>query len=105
MANPDATRPHGILVANQYQVDPNRKLPPVGGLAAFGAIDRLTGRTDLMAIQLSRRWPPRARASGAGGTDRGLADASRSRSRWERLLHDLCGTTGAKCAEPIAPLA
>ncbi|MGP0002996.1 MAG: hypothetical protein ACLPKW_35400 [Acetobacteraceae bacterium] len=62
MASPDATRTDGTLVANQYQVDPNRKLPPVSGLAAFGAIDRLTGRTDLIAIQLSRRWPPRSRA-------------------------------------------
>ena len=62
MAIPDATRSDGALIANQYQVDPNKKLPPAGGLAAFGAIDRLAGRTDLMAIQLSRRWPPRSRA-------------------------------------------
>jgi eukaryotic-like serine/threonine-protein kinase len=62
MASPDATRPDGTLVANQYQVDRNRQLPLVSGLAAFGVIDHLTARTDLMAIQLSRQWPPRSRA-------------------------------------------
>jgi hypothetical protein len=102
MASPDATRPEGTLVANQYQVDPNRKLSPVRGLAAFGAIDRLTGRTDLMAIQLAAT---RARASGADGTDRGPSDAHCLRSRWKRLLLDLRGATGAKCTEPSAPLA
>ena len=104
MASPDATRPDGTLVANQYQVDPNRKLPPVGGLAAFGAIDRLTGRTDLMAIQLGRRWPPRARAlQTLAVPNRGPAHAHCIRSRWRRLLLDLRGATGAKCAGRSRP--
>lgn len=50
------------LVASRYEVDTSRKLPPVGGLAAFGAIDRVSGRADLMAIQLNRQWPARPRA-------------------------------------------
>jgi eukaryotic-like serine/threonine-protein kinase len=62
MANPDPTRSDGVLIANQYELDTARKLPPVGGLAAFGAVDRVTGRTDLMAIQLRRQVPPRPRA-------------------------------------------
>ena len=62
MASPEAARPESALVADQYEVDTSRKLLPVGGLSVFGVIDRLGGRTDLMAIQLNRRWPPRARA-------------------------------------------
>ena len=50
------------LIASRYEVDTSRKLPPVGGLAAFGAIDRVSGRADLMAIQLNRQWPARPRA-------------------------------------------
>src|SRR5271169_1934784 len=62
MASPDPTRHNGVLIANQYTVDASRTLPPVGGLAAFGAVDQLGGRTDLMAIQLHRQLPPRPRA-------------------------------------------
>lgn len=62
MASPDPTRPDGVVVANQYVVDISRKLAPVGGLAAFAASDRLSGRTDLIAIQLQRQAPPRPRA-------------------------------------------
>jgi eukaryotic-like serine/threonine-protein kinase len=57
MANPDAT-----LIAKQYSVDLDRPLPPVGGLAAFGVTDRLTGRSDLMALQVQRQYPARPRA-------------------------------------------
>ena len=62
MASPDSTRPDGPLIANQYEVDASRKLPPVGGLDAFAAVDQLGGRADLMAIQLHRQVPPRPRA-------------------------------------------
>jgi hypothetical protein len=62
MAAPDPARPDRQLIADQYLVDAGRSLPPVGGLAAFGAIDQLTGRTDLMAVQLHRQIPARARA-------------------------------------------
>jgi hypothetical protein len=62
MTSSDATQPDGALIANRYKVDTSRKLSPVGGLAAFGAIDHHTGRADLMAIQLHRQWPPRPRA-------------------------------------------
>ncbi|HME21367.1 MAG TPA: hypothetical protein VKI44_08450 [Acetobacteraceae bacterium] len=62
MANPDPTRSDGPLIANQYLVDASRTLPPVGGLAALGAVDQVSGRTDLMAIKLHRQLPPRPRA-------------------------------------------
>ncbi|HET6194766.1 MAG TPA: hypothetical protein VFE12_03385, partial [Acetobacteraceae bacterium] len=62
MANPDPSRAGGLLVANQYAVDLNRKFPPVGGLPAFGAADQASGRSDLMAIQLHRQIPARPRA-------------------------------------------
>jgi hypothetical protein len=61
MANPDPARAGGPLVANQYAVDLNRKLAPVGGLPAFGVIDQVGGRSDLMAIQLHRLIPARPR--------------------------------------------
>ena len=62
MASPDSTRPDGPLIANQYEVDASRKLPPVGGLDAFAAVDQLGGQADLMAIRLHRQVPPRPRA-------------------------------------------
>ncbi len=62
MASSDPARPDAPLIANQYVVDAGRRLPPVGGLAAFGVIDQVTGRADLMAIQLHRQVPPRPRA-------------------------------------------
>lgn len=62
MANPVASRSDDPVVANQYAVDRHRPLPPVGGLPAFAVSDRITGRTDLMAVQFQRQFPPRARA-------------------------------------------
>jgi hypothetical protein len=62
MATPDPARPNDRLVADQYAVDTLRTLPSVGGLAAFGVVDQRSGRSDLMAIQLHRRKPPRPRA-------------------------------------------
>jgi hypothetical protein len=62
MANPAAARPDGILIADQYVVETGRKLVPVGGLASFAVTDRVSGRRDLMAIQLDRHLPPRPRA-------------------------------------------
>ena len=71
MATPDPTRTSDRLVADQYVVDASRKLPSVGGLAAFGAVDQSSGRADLMAIQLHRQHAAAAaRLPGAGGTDR-----------------------------------
>ena len=61
MANPDSARTGGPLVAKQYAVDLNRRLAPVGGLPAFGVIDQVGGRSDLMAIQLHRGIPARPR--------------------------------------------
>lgn len=62
MASPGPARQNGALIADQYLVDAGRMLPAVGGLAAFGAADQLSGRTDLMAIRLDRSLPPRPRA-------------------------------------------
>jgi eukaryotic-like serine/threonine-protein kinase len=62
MAAPNPTQPSDRLVANQYVVDASRTLTSMGGLATFGVVDQIGGRTDLMAIQLDRRKPPRPRA-------------------------------------------
>ena len=62
MAAPAASRQDGIIVGNQYLVENNRPLPSVGGLPVFGVLDQVTGRTDLMAIQLHRQFPARPRA-------------------------------------------
>ncbi|MEJ0017568.1 MAG: hypothetical protein WDN25_13575 [Acetobacteraceae bacterium] len=57
-----AGRPDSELIAGQYAVEEGRRLLPVAGLPAFGVIDGQGGRTDLMAIQLSRQVPARPRA-------------------------------------------
>ena len=62
MASPGPVRQNGALIADQYLVDAGRMLPAVGGLAACGAADQLSGRADLMAIRLDRSLPPRPRA-------------------------------------------
>jgi hypothetical protein len=62
MASPGPARQNGALIADQYLVDAGRVLPSVGGLRAFGAVDQLSGRTDLMAVRLDRCLPPRPRA-------------------------------------------
>ena len=51
-----------VLIAGQYAIDGGRVLLPVGGLAAFGVIDQLGGRTDLMAVRVQRQLPARPRA-------------------------------------------
>jgi hypothetical protein len=63
MANmpPSSSRSGDSLIANQYAVDRARPLAPVGGLAAFPAIDRASGRTDLIAVQIQRQLAPRPR--------------------------------------------
>ena len=63
MANmpPTPSRPGELLVAGQYAVDRARPLAPVGGLPSFPVTDRSTGRTDLIAIQIQRQFPPRPR--------------------------------------------
>lgn len=63
MANTPSTpsRPGEHLVANQYAVDRARPLAPVGGLAAFAATDRITGRSDFVAVQMQRHLSPRPR--------------------------------------------
>ncbi len=50
------------LIAEQYSVDVHRPLPPIGGLAAFGATNQRSGLAELMAVQVSRPLPLRARA-------------------------------------------
>ena len=62
MADPAVALTDGELIADRYAVDTKRKLAAVGGQAAFGVVDRAGGRTDLMAIQLDRQYPPRSRA-------------------------------------------
>jgi hypothetical protein len=62
MASPTPARTDGVLIANQYAVDTGRSFPSVGGSPAFTVVDRLTGRTDLMALPIRREFPPRARA-------------------------------------------
>jgi hypothetical protein len=63
MANmpPTSSRSGEYLVANQYAVDRAHPLAPVAGLAAFPAIDRASGRSDLIAVQIQRQLAPRAR--------------------------------------------
>lgn len=62
MPSPERTSPDGPMIAGQYVVDAGRRLLPVGGLPAFGATDQVTGRSDLMAIQIHRQMPARPRA-------------------------------------------
>ena len=51
------------LIGGQYSVDTARPLPGAGGgMPAFAVIERRSGRSDLMAVQVDRRFPPRARA-------------------------------------------
>ncbi len=59
MASPAPFASDSVVVANQYVVHCSRQLPAVGGLAAFAVTDRLSGRSDLMAIRLNRQLPPR----------------------------------------------
>ena len=62
MASPLASRSDGLVIADQFLVERNRVLPSVGGLQAFGAADQSSSRTDLMAVQIQRQFPARARA-------------------------------------------
>jgi eukaryotic-like serine/threonine-protein kinase len=61
MAGPPASRPSDHLIAGQYAVDRAHPVAPVCGLPAFAAADRVTGRTDLIAIQIQRQFPARPR--------------------------------------------
>ena len=63
MANmpPTPSRSGELLVAGQYAVDRTRPLVPVGGVPSFAVIDRAMGRTDLIAVQIQRQFPPRPR--------------------------------------------
>jgi hypothetical protein len=56
------SRSDGLVIADQFLVERNKALPPVGGLLAFGASDQSSGRTDLMAVQIQRQFPARSRA-------------------------------------------
>jgi eukaryotic-like serine/threonine-protein kinase len=62
MANPDPVPVSDGLIDKRYAVDGSRSLPSVGGLLAYRASDQLTGRTDLMALQVQRQFPVRPRA-------------------------------------------
>ena len=67
------------LIAGRFAVDPARPLPGAGGgVPASAATDRLTGRTDLMALAVQPGQPPRTRAlkgliggAAQGGAQRG----------------------------------
>jgi eukaryotic-like serine/threonine-protein kinase len=60
MAKP-ASNP-ASLIAGQYAVELDHPLPGAGGgLPAFTAVDRRSGRRDLMAVQVQPHRPPRAR--------------------------------------------
>ena len=51
------------LIAGAFAVDRARPLPGAGGgVAAFAAVDRRSGRRDLMALAVPPGLPPRARA-------------------------------------------
>ena len=69
MAPPNPVQPTPSsepLIAGRYAVDPAHPLPGAGGgLAAFAAIDRHSGRSGLMAVQVRPDAPPRAGALGA----------------------------------------
>jgi eukaryotic-like serine/threonine-protein kinase len=63
MALPAPQAAAAPLIGGQYSVDTARPLSGTGGgMPAFAVIDRRGGRTDLMAVQVDRRFPPRARA-------------------------------------------
>ena len=55
--------PDAPLIAGRFALDPARPLPGAGGgVPACAAADRLTGRTDLMALAVQFGQPSRARA-------------------------------------------
>ena len=64
------------LIAEQYAVAPDHRLAANagGGLPAFAATDRRSGRADLMAVQVQPHRPPRARTLGilAGASPDGV---------------------------------
>src|SRR4051794_12007493 len=62
MASQPPPGPDGVLVANQDAVDLNRPRAAVGGLPAFGVVDKLSGRADLMAFRIRRQYPARSPA-------------------------------------------
>jgi hypothetical protein len=62
MASPAPPRSNEHLIADQYLVERSRPVAAVGGLPAFAATDRVGGRTDLIAVQVQRQFPARARA-------------------------------------------
>ena len=50
------------LIANRYAIDATRPLAPLEGATCFAVIDQNSPRTDLIAVQVRRSLPPRARA-------------------------------------------
>ncbi len=62
MASPAPPHSSEYLIANQYLVERSRPVAAVGGLPTFAATDRIGGRTDLIAVQVQRQFPARARA-------------------------------------------
>jgi hypothetical protein len=61
MAGSAPSRPSDILIAGQFAVDRAHPVAPVGGLPAFAVVDRVSARTDLIAIQVQRPFPARPR--------------------------------------------
>ena len=68
MASPAPPHSSEHLIANQYLVERSRPVAAVGGLPTFAATDRIGGRTDLIAVQVQRQYPARARAMQALAT-------------------------------------
>lgn len=68
MARPAPPRSNEHLIANQYLVERGRPVAAVGGLPTFAATDQIGGRTDLIAVQVQRQFPARARAMQALAT-------------------------------------
>lgn len=62
MASPAPPRSSEHLIANQYLVERGRPAAALGGLATFAVTDRVDGRSDLIAVQMQRQFPARARA-------------------------------------------
>jgi hypothetical protein len=66
--NPSAAPAAEGLIGGRYAVDPTRPLAGAGGgLPAFAAIDRIGGRSGLMAVAVRPDAPPRAHAFGVLG--------------------------------------
>ena len=99
------------LIAEQYAVALDRLIPGAGGgLPAFAATDRRSGRGDLMAVRVQPHRPPRARALNvlAGVSPDGVlgplgARRHPRRARGGGVFRHLPGAAGAALSEGLGP--